>query len=340
MQQRRAAMSLARKATVMRILAVDDDPFILELLREMLGKTDGDELLTAECGAEALTMIHAGPAFDCVLLDIQMPSLTGIEVCRALRLIEGYELTPVLMLTAMSDKRYIDSAFRAGATDYVNKPFEVTELLARIDLLRHLVEARRHSNAALTRMASGHRASVTDGPVSLWRPFDIRDIDGIVDVMALENYVGKLSRARLFGSSVFAVTVRRIEQLYLQTSSFDFQSMIVDVAEALSDTLGMENFMAAYAGNGTFICVIEGGKLKDGSTFTDRLNLAIHRLGMHCSDGQPLNVRVCMGQSSRLMWQSTASALDTLSQAVNSAEAEAQRLEKSLDDFWYMGASA
>lgn len=324
----------------MRILAVDDDPFILELLREILGRSGIDDLVTVDNGPEALTMIHAGPAFDCVLLDIQMPDLSGIEVCRALRLIAGYELTPVLMLTAMSDKRYIDGAFRAGATDYVNKPFEITELMARIDLLRHLVDARRQSNAALMRMPSGNRASVSDGPVSLWRPFDIRDIDGIVDVMALENYVAKLSRARLFGSSVFAVSIRRIEQLYLQTSSFDFQSMIVDIAEALSDTLGMENFMAAYAGNGTFVCVIEGGKLNDHRAFTDRLNLAIHRLGMYCSDGQQLNVRVCLGQSSRLMWQSSASALDTLSQAVNSAEAEAQRLEQSLDDFWYMGASA
>ena len=324
----------------MRILAVDDDPFILELLQEIVLSSGDHTLATAEDGPTAIDLIGSEAAFDCILLDIQMPGMTGIEVCRAVRQIKGHELTPILMLTAMSEKKYIDAAFRAGATDYVNKPFEVTELRARIELLRHLVEARRQSNVSLSRMSSGHRASVSQSPVSLSKPFDIRDIDGIVDVMALENYVAKLSRARLFGSSVFAVSIRRIEQLYQQTTSFDFQSMIVDVAEALSDTLGLENFMAAYAGNGTYVCVIEGGKINDYAAFTNRLNLAIHKLEMHCSDGRPLNVRVCLGQSSRLMWQSSASALDTLSLAVNSAEQEAQRMEKSLDEFWYMGASA
>ena len=324
----------------MRILAVDDDPFILELLQEIVGSLGLHELHTAETGPEALTLIHAGPAFDCILLDIQMPEMSGIEVCRAVRLISGYELTPILMLTAMSDKRYIDGAFQAGATDYVNKPFEVTELCARIDVLRALVEARRQKGETLTRLPSGHRASVPDDPISLFKPFAIRDIDGIVDVVALENYVSKLSRARLFGSSIFAVSVRRIEQLYLQTSSFDFQCLMVDVAEALSDTLAMENFMAAYAGNGTFVCVVEGGKLSDYERFTDRLNLAIHRLELHCSDGQPLNIRVCAGQSSRIMWQSGSSTLDALSQAVNSAEQEARRIETALDNFWYMGAQA
>ena len=324
----------------MRILAIDDDPFILELLREIIGQTGTHALTTVESGPEALTRIYAEEAFDCILLDIQMPDMSGIEVCRAVRLIAGYELTPILMLTAMSDKRYIDGAFKAGATDYLNKPFEVTELRARIDVLSALVAARQGSGEHLVRTTSGHRASVPDTPVALSRPFDIRDIAGVVDVVALENYVAKLSRARLFGSSVFAISVRRVEQLYLQMSSFDFQCMIVDVAEALSDTLSLENFMASYAGNGTFVCVVEGGKLSDYQRFTDQLNMAIHRLGMHCSDGQPLNVRVCMGQSSRIMWQSGAAALDALSQAVNSAEQESRRLEKSLDDFWYMGASA
>lgn len=324
----------------MRILAVDDDPFILELLQEIVVGLGRHDLTTVESGHDAMALIHAEPAFDCILLDIQMPGMSGIEVCRAIRLVEGYELTPILMLTAMSDKKHIDGAFRAGATDYLNKPFEVTELQARIDVLRALVEARRQTGDTLVRMPSGHRANVPDAPLSLYKPFDIRDIDGIVDVVALENYVARLSRTRLFGSSVFAVSVRRVEQLYLNTSSFDFQCLIVDVAEALSDTLAMENFMAAYAGSGTFVCVIEGSKLSDLDRFTDQLNIAINGLGMHCSDGRPLHVRVCVGQSSRLMWQSGASALDTMSQAVNSAEHEAQRLEKNLENFWYMGASA
>ncbi|MBU2360474.1 MAG: response regulator, partial [Alphaproteobacteria bacterium] len=222
----------------------------------------------------------------------------------------------------------------------LNKPFDIAELRVRLNLLESLVQARRLAGATLEQTPSGHRASVETGPLSIYKPFEIRDIDGIVDVVALENYVSKLSRARLFGSSVFAVSIRRIEQLFLQTTAFDFQCMIVDVAEALSDTLAGHTFVAAYAGSGSFVCVVEGARMNDYPAFTDRLNIAIQRLEMHCSNGAPLNVRVSTGQANRIMWQSGATALDLLSQAVNSAEHEARRVEANLDDFWYIGASA
>ncbi|SHF64820.1 Response regulator receiver domain-containing protein [Loktanella atrilutea] len=324
----------------MKILAVDDDPFILELLTEIIGHVGDHTLQTAVSGPEALEMLHEQRDFDCVMLDYQMPEMNGVEVCRALRLINGYAQTPVMMLTAMSEKRYIDSAFLAGATDYLTKPFDISELRVRLNLIESLVQARRDNGTKLEPTPSGHRASVGATPMSIDKPFEIRDIEGIVDVVALENYVSKLSRARLFGSSVFAISIRRIEQLFLQTSVFDFQCMIVDVAEALSDTLASQTFVAAYAGSGSFVCVVEGARMTDYEAFTDRLNLSIQRLEMHCSNGAPLNVRVSTGQSSRIMWQSGASALDLLSRAVNSAEQEARRVEAQLDDFWFSGATA
>ncbi len=324
----------------MKILAVDDDPFILELLQGIIGHVGDHTLLTAASGPHALVLLHRHQDFDCVMLDFQMPDMNGVEVCRALRLIRGYEQTPVLMLTAMSEKRYIDAAFLAGATDYLTKPFEITELRARLRVLEELVAARRANTTQLAPTPSGHRTSVPDYPLSICKPFDIKDINGIVDVVALENYVAKLSRGRLFGSSVFGVSIRRVDQFFNEMSSFDFQCLIVDVAEALSDTLSSHAFIAAYAGGGSFVCVIEGTKLNDYPHFTDQLNLAIQRLDMHSSNGERLNVRVSTGQASRIMWQSGATALDILSYAVNSAEQKACKVEKDLDNFWYNGATA
>jgi CheY-like chemotaxis protein len=324
----------------MRILAIDDDQFILQLLKEIISHIGEHTLETAESGSEALAIIRDAPAFDCILLDSQMPKMNGVEVCRAVRLIDGYDQTPVVMLTAMSEKRYIDAAFLAGATDYINKPFEISDLRVRLGVISSLVAARRESGMILSPISSGDQASVASTPLSLYQPFEIRDIEGVVDVVALENYVSKLSRSRLFGSSVFAVSIRRIEQLFMQITPFDFQCMLVDVAEALSDTLGSQNFIAAYAGSGSFVCVVEGSKIYNYPEFTDRLNLAIQRLEMHCSTGAPLRVRVSTGQASRIMWQSGTTALDLLSHAVNSAEREASRVEKQLDDFGCDGASA
>jgi CheY-like chemotaxis protein len=324
----------------MRILAVDDDPFILELLKEIIGHIGDHTLETAESGPEALAMMREANRFDCVLLDFQMPVMNGVEVCRALRTLDGYDQTPVVMLTAMSEKRYIDAAFLAGATDYINKPFEISDLRVRLGVIGSLVDARRDNGMTFSATPSGHRTSTDNAPLALHKPFEIRDIDGVVDVVALENYVSKLSRSRLFGSSVFAISIRRIEQLFMQVTPFDFQCMIVDVAEALSDTLGERNFIAAYAGSGSFVCVVEGAKIYNYPEFTDSLNLAIQRLEMHSSDGTRLRLRVSTGQASRIMWQSGTTALNLLSHAVNSAEQEAVRAEKQLDDFWYAGATA
>ena len=82
----------------MKILAVDDDPIILELLNEVLGSTGYPDVTTVETGADALAAVedHRQP-FDCILLDIQMPGMDGIELCGRLRAMPRYRETPVLM---------------------------------------------------------------------------------------------------------------------------------------------------------------------------------------------------------------------------------------------------
>ncbi len=112
---------------MLRILAVDDDPEILDLLSRGL-KFEGYEVETAQDGEKALTRFRES-APDLVLLDVMMPGMDGLEVCREMRKLRD---TPVLMLTAkdaVSDKI---SGLDSGADDYVVKPFIFDELLARI----------------------------------------------------------------------------------------------------------------------------------------------------------------------------------------------------------------
>lgn len=117
------------KSGTMRILAVDDDQFIRELIPKIAAKAGYDLVHTAACAEDALRILQrSSESFGCILLDIHMPGMDGIELCRQIRRVPAYRNTPVIMLTAMSDERHLNQAFEAGATDYTTKPFDVIGL--------------------------------------------------------------------------------------------------------------------------------------------------------------------------------------------------------------------
>jgi class 3 adenylate cyclase len=111
------------------VLAVDDQPANLKLLEAVLAPR-GYKVRTAGSGAEALEAL-AKEDVDLVLLDIVMPDMDGYEVCRAIRADERSAFLPVVMITA-SDKQERLAALEAGADDFVAKPFDKAELLARV----------------------------------------------------------------------------------------------------------------------------------------------------------------------------------------------------------------
>jgi len=140
----------------MKILAVDDDTLILDLLKSVLLNTGHKDLEVTNSAVEALKMVQRSDTpYECLLLDIQMPEMDGIAMARAVRKISGYEETPIIMLTAMTERRYMEDAFLAGATDYITKPFDVLELGARIRVAAKLSEAHaRLEENALRRAGS------------------------------------------------------------------------------------------------------------------------------------------------------------------------------------------
>ena len=121
----------------MRILVVDDDPAVSGSLDRAL-RLEGYEVETASDGTEALrSLAVASP--DAVVLDLQLPDVDGLEVCRRLRAVG--DDTPVLMLTARDAVNDRVAGLDAGADDYLVKPFALAELLARLRaLLRRRAE--------------------------------------------------------------------------------------------------------------------------------------------------------------------------------------------------------
>ncbi len=117
----------------LRILVADDDLSIIKFVSASI-KAGGYEVLTASDGKTALETVEANP-LALVLLDIGMPGMDGIEVCRRIR---QWSQVPVIMLSARSSEKDKLESFDIGADDYMTKPFAVNELLARIQVvLRH-----------------------------------------------------------------------------------------------------------------------------------------------------------------------------------------------------------
>ncbi len=131
----------------MRILVVDDDRAVRESLRRSLA-FNGYSVELAQDGLEALDLI-AGDRPDALVLDVMMPRLDGLEVCRQLRS-TGDDL-PILVLTARDSVSERVAGLDAGADDYLPKPFALEELLARLRaLLRRRVLPDDHDSPALT----------------------------------------------------------------------------------------------------------------------------------------------------------------------------------------------
>jgi two-component system, OmpR family, response regulator MprA len=116
----------------MRILVVDDEPAVRDSLRRAL-ELEGYQVELAEDGEAALERLENGSQPDAVVLDVLMPGVDGLEVCRRLRG-RGNEV-PILMLTARAEVDSRVAGLDAGADDYLPKPFALAELLARLRAL-------------------------------------------------------------------------------------------------------------------------------------------------------------------------------------------------------------
>ena len=112
------------------ILVVDDEEHILELVRFNLEKS-GYQVVTAETGSEAMELLKQQPV-DLLILDLMLPDVEGIDVCKQLRASDAYSALPIIMLTAKSEELDRILGLELGADDYLTKPFSVKELVARV----------------------------------------------------------------------------------------------------------------------------------------------------------------------------------------------------------------
>lgn len=163
-----------------KLLIADDEPGIVETMKAYFSPRY--DILTAYSGEEAVR--KAGQKPDLILLDVSMPGMDGLTVCETVR---PHIACPILFLTARGESSDQIAGFRAGADDYIVKPFDLDELAARIEA--HLRREQRRSNPAAAHFFgelavdySARAVSVRGVPVSLSR----REFD-IVELLSLHE---------------------------------------------------------------------------------------------------------------------------------------------------------
>jgi len=279
-----------------RILAVDDEPYILELMPMLVARVGFPEVTTASSGALALeALLDKQAAFDCFVLDINMPGMDGIELCSRIRQIPSYRKTPIIMLTAMSERDFMDAAFKAGATDYVTKPFDIHELGARLRVAQELVLARRASDAAqISREASGHAMDRTH-PFDLSEPIVLDGVDKLIDFDSFRNYLQQLSRAGLAASQLIAVKTDRIGEIYDRAGTDEFLYTLGEVASAITETLRTKGCLISYAGQGVFVVVSNSAAPLSATDIESAVQDLLDTKNSEYDTGNPMDLEVSMG---------------------------------------------
>ncbi|MBI5689464.1 MAG: response regulator [Verrucomicrobia bacterium] len=159
------------------ILVVDDQPINVQLLKRKLER-EGLRVSTAHNGLEALEQVgHEQP--DLILLDVMMPDMDGIEVCQRLQSVEATRGIPVIFITARTNKESKLEGLAVGAVDYITKPIDLDETMARVQTQLRFVAINRQV-VDLTRRLEESRKAATIGAVTQGIAHNLNNLLGVV----------------------------------------------------------------------------------------------------------------------------------------------------------------
>lgn len=160
-----------------KILVVDDQPINVQLLKRKLER-EGMTVATSYSGREALDLVKADKP-DLILLDVMMPEMDGIEVCQRLQADKETKAIPVIFITARTSKEGKIEGLGVGAVDYITKPIDLDETLARVQTQLRFVAINRELVDLQTRLGESRRAA-TIGAVTQGIAHNLNNLLGVV----------------------------------------------------------------------------------------------------------------------------------------------------------------
>lgn len=305
----------------MKILAVDDDETILDLLNIILEQEGHTDLVMSNSGGHALGLIDkALRPFDCILLDIQMPCMDGIELCAKIRANPIYENTPIIMITAMATKNYINRAFAAGASDYITKPFDILELGSRIKIAETMVTKQRHLIKKSHVIEALNEELTKSDHHNVFEPLNIENVDRVVDYLTFEKHILQLPHSTLFSSQMFAIKIANIRRMHTRSSTAKFKSTITDIADIIAKNLLGNGSRISYRGNGVFVGIAHTSNNLMLENLKTLINNEMMNLGMLNSKAMQPKIDLIFGKAKTPGVFAKRDSLGLLQEAINSVE--------------------
>jgi CheY-like chemotaxis protein len=289
----------------MKILAVDDDDFALEILPILLAEAGFHNVEVCSSAQSALNLINdESQDFDCFFLDIEMPEMDGIELCKKIRTHKKFRETPIIMLTALSDRPHIDHAFNAGATDYITKPFDVTtvgvrtrnaeKLILAQDILQERISVPLKTTNKEYKLDPSETLKAHQSLFKETQSFET--VNGAIPYNALTNYLNQLSRPGLNNTNVFAIKVDQAEYINYKSTPNGFFSILNTLAEIIADTLRSKGFfLISYAGSGFFICISHSEYFETGEDAEHLIQNAINASSIINENGESIRIDISIG---------------------------------------------
>ncbi len=207
-----------------KILVVDDQPINVQLLKRKLEK-EGIEISTAYNGREALDSVAKNKP-DLILLDMMMPDMDGLEVCQRLQASETSRAIPVIFVTAKNNKEGKIEGLGVGAVDYITKPIDLDETLARVQTQLRFVAVNREMIDLQRRLVEARRAA-TIGAVTQGVAHNLNNLLGVVlgYLDLIKTHYDKPEQVKRNAAQVDAA-VQRIVSIIRQLSSLVVKSRL------------------------------------------------------------------------------------------------------------------
>lgn len=258
----------------MRILLVDDDDLFSDIVMGKLSTRGFNDVTRAESAEEALEFINSQPQpFDVYLLDIMLSGMDGVELCRRLRQRNDCKSAPIIMITASQQMTLLESAFKAGATDFMRKPLDDAELAGRIRTSMLLVEATAKERRRKDALLSGLELIPGFDTLSAVERVHFSDLSGMVDYYRLENQLHTLQDGS-YNLGLFRISILGFQEYCSHASRSASLKYLRAVSEHVINTAPTGSLLLSYIGDGRLICCIFGRQSRKQAPLQSRLKSA------------------------------------------------------------------